>query len=282
MPSPERLRKTLQRAIAAFRTTPGRCGRVVTLQDATEVLATGDLHGNLGNFQALLDKADLVHHVGRHLVLQEVIHGPHRCYPGGGDKSHQLLDLVAALKCEFPTRLHFLPGNHELAQATERKIGKEDDDLNQRFRVGVAEAYAPNDDAVYALYGELIAAAPLVLRTANRVLLCHSLPNRIALERFDPAALERDVSTEADLLPGGSVYALLWGRDTREQTVIDFLARMDGDLLITGHIPSERGFEVPNSRQVILDCLGDAACYCLFPADRPLSHGELVGCVGAL
>ena len=31
------------------------------------------------------------------LVLQEVIHGKFR-YPDGGDKSHQLLDLVAALR----------------------------------------------------------------------------------------------------------------------------------------------------------------------------------------
>jgi hypothetical protein len=281
MPSPDRLRNTLRRASVAFRSTPGRRGRVVTLEGATEVLATGDLHGNLANFSALLQRADLAARATRHVVFQEVIHGPHR-YAFGGDKSHQLLDLLAALKCTFPNRVHFLPGNHELAQATERKIGKEEDDLNQLFRRGVAEAYGPGDDAIYALYGELIAAAPLALRTPNRVLLSHSLPNRIALERFDPAALERDVTAEEDLLPGGSVYALSWGRDTRELTVADFLTRMDADLLVTGHIPCERGFDTPNGRQVILDCLGSPACYCLFPADRPLTHAELVGCVKTL
>jgi hypothetical protein len=281
MPSPERLRATLQRAIAAFRATPRRCGRVITIEGATEALAVGDLHGNLDNFRRLLQVADLAQHDGRHLILQEIIHGPLR-YPGGGDKSHQLVDLVAALKCQFPTRVHLLLGNHELAQATSRKIGKEEDDLNQRFRDGVAEAYSPQDAEVYALYRELFAVAPLAVRTANRVLLTHSLPNRIALERFDPAALERDTTAEADLLPGGSVYALLWGRDTRQQTASDFLGRMDADILITGHIPCEKGFDVPNERQVILDCLGNPACYCLFPTNRPLSHEELVGCVTAL
>jgi Calcineurin-like phosphoesterase len=278
MPSPDRLRATLRRANAAFRSTPGRRGRVVLLEGATEVLATGDLHGNLDNFRLLLERAELAARPTRHVVFQEVIHGRHR-YPGGGDKSHQLVDLVAALKCQYPARVHFLPGNHELAQATERKIGKDEDDLNQRFRAGVSEAYAPYDDEIYTLYGELFAAAPLALRTPNRVLLSHSLPNRIALERFDPAALEREVASEMDFVPGGSVYALLWGRDTREQTAADFLARMDADLLVTGHIPCERGFDLPNGRQLILDCLGKPACCCLFPADRPLTHEELAECV---
>ena len=102
MPDPDRLLHTLARAAAAFRATPGRTGRLVRLPaDAADVLVGGDLHGHLGNFQALLKRADLARHPARHLVLQEVVHGPNR-YPGGGDKSHQLLDLVAALKVQYP------------------------------------------------------------------------------------------------------------------------------------------------------------------------------------
>lgn len=282
MPSPDRLRVTLQRAVAAFRATPGRRGRVVTLSGAEEVFATGDLHGNLANFRLILERADLARHPGRHLVLQEVIHKSSHFYPGGGDRSHQLVDLLAALKCQFPSQVHFLPGNHELAQATGRKIGKEQDDLNERFRAGVAEAYAPHDDDIYALYCELFAVAPLALRTENRVLLSHSLPSRSALERFDPTVLERDSADNDDSLPGGTIYDLVWGRDTSEETAADYLARMDADLLITGHVPCDRGFEVPNSKQVILDCHDSPACYCLFPANRPLTHEELVGCVATL
>jgi hypothetical protein len=264
-----------------FRETPGRRGRVVALEDVTEVLVGGDLHGNLENFRRLLTKADLARNPQRHFVLQEVIHGPYY-YPAGGDKSHQLLDLVAALKCQFPRQAHFLLGNHELAQYTQRRISKGDLDLNQSFREGVGTAYGGRAPEVYAAYLELLALVPVALRTPNRVLLCHSLPPASRLDDFDPAVLERDVSSVADVVPGGSVHSLVWGRDTRVETAAAFLAKMDADLLVSGHVPCENGFDAPNDRQLILDSLGTPACYCLFPTDRPLTHAELVRHVGTL
>jgi hypothetical protein len=281
MPDPARLLTILRAATQAFRDTPGRRGRLVCLDDATEVFATGDLHGNVENFRQILAKAELRAHPLRHLVLQEVIHGPFH-YPDGGDKSHQLLDLLAALKCQHPRQVHFLPGNHELSQATNRLIGKGDIDHNELFRAGVRTAYAPRDDEIYAGYLDLVAASPLALRTPNRVFLSHSLPAAKHLPNFDPAILERDDVEEADLEYGGSIHALLWGRDYSPSNVQAFLQRVDADLLITGHIPCEKGFALPNDQQLILDSLGCAACYCLFPTDRPLRHAELVERVGTL
>ncbi len=275
MPDPDRILRTLRRAIPCFRETPGRRGRVVVLEGAAEVLVGGDLHGNVENFRRLLTEADLARNPERHFVLQEVIHGPYH-YPAGGDKSHQLLDLVAALKCQFPRQVHFLLGNHELAQHTQRRISKGDLDLNQCFRDGVGTAYGSRATEVYAVYQELLGVVPVALRASNRVLLTHSLPPASRLDDFDPAALERDVSTDADVVPGGSVHSLVWGRDTRVETAVAFLAKMDADLLITGHVPCDNGFDVPNNRQLILDSLGTPACYCLFPADRPLTHAELI------
>jgi hypothetical protein len=281
MPDPERLLSTLQRAAQCFRATPGRRGRVVHLEAAQEVLVVGDLHGNLENFRLLLGIADLGHNAGRYLVLQEVIHGPHY-YPAGGDKSHQLLDLTAALKCQYPHQVHFLLGNHELAQATARRISKTELDLNQTFREGVASAYGPLAVNIYTAYQSLFAVAPVVLHTPNRVLLSHSLPPGARLPEFDPIALEREESTEADLLPGGSVHMVVWGRDTRRENVAAFLKLMDADLLVTGHIPCDRGFDLPNDLQLILDCAGTPGGYCLFPCDRPLTHEELVSYVSTL
>jgi hypothetical protein len=57
---------------------------------------------------------------------------------------------------------------------------------------------------------------------------------------------------------------------------------LDADLLITGHIPCDRGFDLPNDRQLVLDSLGTPAAYCLFPTDRPLTHAELIAHVSTL
>ena len=281
MPDPDRLLTTLQRAVDAFRATPGRRGRLVALDGAAEVLVAGDLHGNVENFRRLLQKADLARNPARHLVLQEVVHGPLR-YPAGGDRSHQLLDLIAALKCQHPRQVHFLIGNHELAQATGRRIAKDDVELNDLFIQGVRTAYGARADEVYAAYLRLIAAAPLALRTptaSSSATACRRCP---AWRSSTPPCWSATSPTEADCMPGGAVHALVWGRDTRPETAAAFLQKVDADLLITGHIPCDRGFDAPNDRQLILDSLAEPAACCLFPADRPLTHAELMQCVSIL
>ncbi len=280
MAGPELRLQTLRRAVELFRDTPGRAGRVVSLSDADDVLVAGDLHGNLENFRKILQKADLARHPRRHLVLQELLHGPFH-YPAGGDKSHQLVELVAALKGQYPRQVHYLLGNHELGQANNRRISKNDLDLNQLFRQGVETAYRERAAEVYAVYLELFAAIPAALRTPNRVYLSHSLPSIGHILELNLAHLERD-STEADLCPGGAVHSLVWGRDVRKETAALFLQKVSADLLITGHVPCDNGFEAPNDRQLILDSLGSPAACCLFPADRPLTHPELLACVQML
>ena len=279
MPAPERMLTHLRRAAALVRDTPGRRGHAVALQDCTEVLVAGDLHGHVGHFQALLAAADLANRPTRHFVLQEMIHGRFR-YPKGGDRSHQLVDLFAALKCQFPKQVHYLPGNHELAQWTNRPVMKAAENQNALFREGVLEAYGPAAGPdVYAAYLDLFQALPVAVRAPNGVLVCHSLPGAHTLPLFDPARLERDTYHDDDLQPGGSVHSLLWGRDTSADAAANFLRKMGSELLVSGHVACDAGFAAPNDRQLILDCAESPAGFALFPADRPLTHAELVACV---
>ena len=88
--------------------------------------------------------------------------------------------------------------------------------------------------------------------------------------------------SDEDLKPGGAAYAIVWGRDTSQANVEEYLKRVDADLLITGHVPCENGFLAPNDRRLILDSLGTPAAYCLFPADEPLTHADLVSRVRIL
>jgi hypothetical protein len=281
LPDPEKLLTLLRQATMLSRATPGRIGRLVELAGATDVLVAGDLHGHIGNFQQVLKVADLGTHPKRHLVMQELIHGPFR-YGDGADKSHQAVDLWAALKCQFPDRVHYLPGNHEMAQWTNRAIAKNEYDLNAGFLDGVRSAYGAKAVEIYAAYLDLFRALPLAVRTPNRVFLSHSLPPATALAKFDAPRLRSADYSDDDLRPGGAAYSLVWGRDTSVANAAEFLKKVDADLLITGHVPCDKGFSVPNDRQVILDTLSSPAAYCLFPADRPLTHQELLDCVKLL
>jgi hypothetical protein len=281
MPDPVKLLSTLRRAVAAFRATPGRQGRFVQLPAGAEVMVAGDMHGSVENFRLQLKQANLGQRPRRHLVLQEVVHGPFR-YPGGGDKSHQLLDLLAALKCQYPERVHFLLGNHELAQWQNQRIGKGDVDQNELFRAGVTEAYGAAADEIYAAYLDLFAASSLLLRTSNRVILCHSVPAARHLAAFDLDKVRREELAPGDVALGGWLHALVWGRDTTSANVHAFLAKVDGDWLISGHIPCERGYDVPNERQIILDALGTPACYCLFGTEEAVDLQGLIAGVKTL
>jgi hypothetical protein len=272
---------TTRRAILAFRDTPGRHGRLVLPAECDEVLVAGDLHGHVENFRRLLKRADLAAHPRRHLIVQELVHGPFR-YPAGGDKSHQLIDLICALKLQHPRQVHYLLGNHELAQLTGRKVVKGDDDYNDLFERGVSDCYGARGKELYALYLALFRVIPVAVRTANRTFVSHSLPSAGHLPEFDPAALTRDPTPEEDLVPGGSVYSLVWGRDVREETLNAFLRRVDGDRLISGHVPCERGYERPTPAHLILDSQGEPACCFLLPASRPLGPGEWEKSVGVL
>jgi hypothetical protein len=250
-------------------------GHLVHLQDCSEVLVAGDLHGHIGNFQTIMKAANLAQYPTRHLVLQEVIHSSFR-YPKGGDKSHQLVDLFSALKCQYPTRVHLLPGNHEMAQMTGRPIAKGHESYNEMFIEGIRAAYGDAAPEINKAYNELFRALPLALRTINGVFMSHTLIPERYLAAFHLQQLQQETYQETDYQPGGVVYGLLWGRDTSEETAEEFLRKVDSDLLISGHIPTDDGYLLPNSRQVIVDCSASPSSYIVFPTDRPLTQADLI------
>jgi hypothetical protein len=273
---------TIRRAIANCRSTPGRRGRLVLLSDDVEdVLVAGDMHGQIEFFRRVMMKADLGNRPRRHLVMQELVHGPFR-YPSGGDRSHQLVDLACALINQFPGRVHYLAGNHELAQQTNRKIAKHDSDPNEEFRAGVRTAYGNGAEEVYAAYMELFAALPLAVRTAGGTFFSHSLPSFGLLPDWKLSSLERDTTPDVDLMPGGDVYSLVWGRDLRGQTSAAFLEKVGGNFLITGHVPVEGGFAFASERHLVIDTQNSPAACALIHAGRPMTAEDLSSCVSLL
>jgi hypothetical protein len=281
MPDPEKIIYTVNKAIAATQSTPGRQGRFVELTDVDDVLVAGDLHGHVGHFQEVLKHADLAKNPKRQLIVQELIHGPFM-YPKGGEKSHQLLDLFSALKMQYPTRVHFLPGNHEFAQVTNRPIARCAGEMNSLFYQGVATAYGSRSISVASAYKALILVSPLGIRTANSVFLSHSLPTMAAQANWSFSSLMLDELPDECYQPGGAVFDLVWGRDLALATAKSFLSKVNASFLITGHVPCDEGFRVPNEVQLVLDSQEPPAACCLFPANRPTTHAEIVSGVSIL
>jgi hypothetical protein len=277
MPDPAKILPILRRAAVLCRATPGRKGAVVHLDDdAEEVMVVGDLHGNLTTFKQVLALADLARRPKRHLVLQELVHGPFYYPDEGGDRSHQLVDVVAALKCQHPDRVHLILGNHELSELTGRSIGKNGVYLNALFQQGIETAYGARAGAVRAAYLELFAALPLAVRTPNRVFICHTIPNGADLDRFDPEVLAGRAWTDEDRARGGTVYAITWGRDTAPETSDRFAGIVDADLFVNGHQPCDEGYRRANERQLIVDGTDPCPACVVFPARGPITMEGLL------
>ena len=75
MPDPRKILTTIRRATDLMRATPGRSGGIIAPVGAEEIMVVGDLHGNIPAFRKVLAIAALDRNPGRHLVLQELIHG---------------------------------------------------------------------------------------------------------------------------------------------------------------------------------------------------------------
>lgn len=275
MADPDRILKVLRDAATHHRACKDRKGMVIHVQDAKEIMVAGDLHGHLENFRTLVKIAALERHPFRRLILQEFVHGSER-YQNGTDASHRLLDVAAALVCQFPNQVHLLMANHELAQMTGRAIAKNGEHLNELFEAGVETAYGARAPDVLAAYYELIETLPLAVRTTNRVFISHSIPPSRRIDAFDIGIFDLTSLPESEFELGSSTYDLLWGRDVTEPASRRFAEAIDADLLVTGHIVQKGGYGIPNRRHLIVDCTGSPACYILFPTRRPLTHKELV------
>lgn len=266
---------TFQQAALLSRQAPARCGNIVSLsaEHGSEVMVTADLHGDRRNFNRILKLADLKNCPRRHLVMQEVCHGG-PMYPGGhGCLSHLMLEDVARLKIEFPERFHFILSNHELAELTDFPIVKGKRMLNLLFRCGLQEMYGEAADEVRNAALEFLGSLPLAVRLSGGVFISHSVPEMSG--EFDHQIFDRPL-TDADRAEGGGAFRLVWGRDYSPANAQEFAKAVGAQVLITGHEPCRDGFQVPNDRQIVLDCCGPQACYVILPIDESLCHGDVV------
>jgi hypothetical protein len=225
-------------------------GSTLVLPDYGQLVATGDLHGHRRNLERIMHYSDLAHAPTRHVVLHEIIHEEPRGL-AESDMSHEVLLSAAKWKTQFPDQVHFLQSNHELAQMISQDISKAGRIVTFSFLAGLRETYGAAADAVADAIIEFIASYPLAIRTANRILITHSLPSPAAMARFDRTVLTRQ-PTNGDLHDGGSAYLLVWGRHQTAEQLAALADGWDVDFFICGHQPQETGYDIVHRRMVIL------------------------------
>jgi len=282
--------KYIEKTIAAFGeaaqanlNTPGREGNVVVLTPdlAEEVMVTGDLHGHRRNFNLIKKLANLDKCPRRHLVLQEVCHGGETYPQNGGCMSHALLEDVARLKAKYPDRVHFILGNHELAELTDYPIQKNKQMLNLLFRLGLQQMYGPAADKVREAFAPFLRSCPLAVRLPGGVFISHSVPENVDVGEFDTTIFTRTLE-DGEFHERSGIFQLVWGRDYRQENADAFAKLVDAKVLINGHEPCPEGFDVPNDRQIVVDCCAQEAGYLILPTDRELSHAEIVSLIKKL
>jgi hypothetical protein len=273
----ERVIATFAQATEANVQTPGREGNVVVLTPelAGDVMVTGDLHGHRRNFNLIRRVAALDEHPRRHLILQEVCHGGPAYPQNGGCMSHAMLEDVATLKVRYPQRVHFILGNHELAELTDYPIQKNKQMLNLLFRLGLQQMYGPAAERVRDAFRAFLRSCPLAVRLPYGVFITHTLPENVDTQPFDKTIFQRELDAD-EFCDQGAFFQLVWGRDYRAENAHAFAELVGARLLVNGHEPCSEGFLVPNPTQIILDCCADKPSYLLLPTDQELSQAEMV------
>jgi hypothetical protein len=224
---------------------------------------------------------------GPHITLHEIIHPPRLA--NGMDFSFRALARVAALKAEFPGRVHVLLGNHELAQVLGTAIVKDGVRVVDAFNAGLEYAYGADAPAVDEAIRAFVFSMPLAMRVeacgpdgrpGGRHILCsHSLPSPGQMARFDPTILSRDLE-DRDYEPlKGSAYNMVWGRAHDPELLEDLVERWGINLFLIGHEKAEQGVRIVPPNAVILNSDHDRGVYLPLNLSSPPRVDEIPGLV---
>jgi len=231
----------LDRASEAMRSDPRRRGATVHLPASGRLVVTGDLHDNPTNLQRILALARPDRGEERHVILQELIHGDRLV--NGVDLSHRMVGRIAELVVRHPGQVHPLLANHELSQMRGDAVSKGAGDNVALFDDGLDWAFGDRADEVADAIGRFVRSMPLALRTESGILCSHSIPSSLAMSRFDPAVLDRDL-TDADYAPPwGAAYLMTWGRGHDPKQVAALSEAWGVSLICVGHGHAETGAE---------------------------------------
>jgi hypothetical protein len=159
---------------------------------------------------------------------------------------------AAELKCRFPSQVHFLLANHDVAQIHGEGLMKAGASLCEAFNKGVKREFRERSAVVNVAISEFFLSQPLAIRLPNGIFCSHSLPTDAHVESYDCTVFDRDLVGPDYKRRTGPVYQLIWGRHTTPVGAATFADKVGARILITGHQPQEEGYCVNGPRHLIL------------------------------
>ena len=283
------VRELLVSAAEACRTAACRKGAIEVIRAPGTLIATGDLHDNPLHLKRLVHEFAERHKEDSpsHLTLHEIVHPPRLI--NGMDFSFRALTRVAAMKKEWPERIHVLLGNHELAQATGAEIIKDGIKPVAAFMAGLEHAYSDKADRVMQAVREFVFALPVALLAecdgpdgtpGGRHILCsHSLPTPGAMGKFDTTILHRELVPDDYLPRTGSAYMIVWGRGYDAELLEDLVERWGVNLFILGHEKADSGVRFVPPNALVLASDHEHGVFLPVDLRNPPKAGEAVGMV---
>lgn len=241
----------LQAGAHACRTDSCRDGNVLQLPAVGELLLAGDLHNHQHNFRCIQDIAALDENPGRHVLLQELIHGG----PLGNEGDDQSIDMLLEAilwQMEYPGRIHFLLANHDLAQVQKVPVTKDGFNLTERFNRHLEIRFGAKAEEVRNALRTFVMSQAIAAISVSGIIMTHSLPGDRDMQTFDPTILRRSL-TDEDFVRGGSVHQLIWGRNQSANVLSILSNTWYAEAFICGHQQQDAGFGIIDPNMLIID-----------------------------
>lgn len=270
-------------AAEANRNDHYRKGDLLILPVEGDTIIAGDIHGNLENWDRLIEVADLANNPKRHLIIHELIHNIYRSalMP---DKSWEILIEAAELKCDYPNNVHIVIGNHELSEIQGKAIMKNGQEIPLIFgdSSGNSKKFGKKVSEIKSAVLDFMRSQLIGVRHRGGIWMSHSIPSKqmhqFSLSMFDGSggAAISTLAKAQEQYKEKIIEDLTWGRDFSDKNVKAFIEKVKARILVVGHEPCDKGYGIPHPRMVILDSKDEHGVFLYLKNNHKYTHEEVV------
>lgn len=219
-------------------------GDLIELPKKGLAIIITDIHGNLADFNQLMDIWDNLNENKNHLVITgDFIHSLGR----KNDKSIEVLESVK-FNLENYKNFHVLLGNHEWAAITNVPVYKACENQSSNFEILLKGHYGNRCREKLDEYVNFFKKLPLAVKTKNKVFISHAGPTNYVHNVKDIIRI-----TDAGYSNNPMLEELLWNRygDYDKKEIETFLKNVGCRAMIVGHTPVD-GAKLIGKNQLIV------------------------------